>query len=733
MFPHYGDCIPSSCQCLARVLHALRSFDCETYLIAPGNLTPPLVCGSAAASGGGGLVLSRAACFDTLKALCRSSAIVAGANIAYDFAVMAREEPELLDLIFGMYIDRRVWDVQIAEALAAIARGELGIDPRTHKMILNDDGKATGRYSLNYCTSIRLGRSDAKRFAFWRLRFGLLAGLEVAEYPEDAKSYMVDDACNTVEVAAAQVTAYFRGVDRNLGNLAEQAEVAFDLHLWSCHGLRTNRARVETLGAKVDAIHEKVLTRYQALGFIRPDGSEDKAAIKRAVALAYGAGGVCPACAGGGKVPSAKTGNPVQCKDCDASGFDLATAPGLPRADKGGISTSRDTKSESGDDDLEDYAENETERIRTTYMPALRLGLEVPICPRPNVLLETGRISYDGLVQLMPRKGGVRECFEARKGYVFFDVDYAAIQLCTLAQVCLWVCGRSNMADTINQSGDPGMLHTALGAKFIGMDLAEFVRRYDLKDEQCNDARQGAKPINFGFIGMMGAATLVSSKRKRSEGTTTGPDGKVYAGIRFCILLDGAERCGVEKITEWKGRATVPICKRCVSLVESRLKPMWFEQWPEVKQYHNWVKRQVDLYGEIASFSPPNGPRVDRVRGNVTPSQAAFNGVQGLEADGFKDAIRAITRECYLDRRSVLYGTRPILAGHDAVFGETREDTAHEAAHRISDIMVERMQLYTPDVRVKASPALMRFWSKEAKPKYNKAGRLIPWDDAACA
>ncbi len=45
---------------------------------------------------------------------------------------------------------------------------------------------------------------------------------------------------------------------------------------------------------------------------------------------------------------------------------------------------------------------------------------------RGNVLVESGRASFEGLVQLLPREGGVRECFKARDGWVTVDVpdDY---------------------------------------------------------------------------------------------------------------------------------------------------------------------------------------------------------------------------------------------------------------------------------------------------------------------
>ena len=45
-----------------------------------------------------------------------------------------------------------------------------------------------------------------------------------------------------------------------------------------------------------------------------------------------------------------------------------------------------------------------------------------------------------------------------------------------------------------------------------------------------------------------------------------------------------------------------------------------------------------------------------------------------------------------------------------------------------SDIMVKEMQKYTPDVPIKAEPALMRRWYKDAEPLYDQEGKLLIWE-----
>lgn len=783
------------------------SLDYETHLIAPGLLAPPLVCGSTAGEKTPAEILDAARALAVTRELLEGDDIIAGANIAYDFGVAAAAEPALLPPIFKAYADGRVYDIQIAQFLDSIAKGHVrkeGIwDPTTHGYLCDASGKKTNRYSLDTCVRLNLGRTDAKKNDFWRLRYGILAPLSIALWPEPAVQYPKDDARNTVDVAVRQIDGA-PGIEplENLHNMREQAEAAFALHLGAMHGLRADVTRYHALSARVDALHAEYVKRFQAHGFIRADGTEDGSAVKRAVATAYGATGVCgrckgtgrhrppkvtpcrgpkvknryagcqgAACACGGSGTVTAPGNEVICRvtddgvGCDGTGLDLNTASVLPRADKGGVKTDRDTLGESGDENLMAYGENEAEKIKSTYLPFLAGGLTTPINLRPNVLVASGRTSYD-MIQQFPRVsalgshgcagpacewcggGGVvgkdkpkpcpgppiwgpRACIVARPGHVFCSVDYSAIELCTLAQVCLYTVGGSRMADTINATKDPGSLHTAFAAQMIGLPVDEMIRRVKSGDKKAKDYRQAAKCSNFGFPGGMGPAKLVLAKRKRNEGITTGPDGRVYAGIRFCILLGGARECGTTKITSWKGRECAPVCKACVEIVAHSLRPAWFAAWPEMNEYFAWVDYQVKNYGRVPCFGPkgPDGqPKIERYRGGVDFCNGANNGFQALASDGGKRALRALTREAYLDESSPLFGTRFPMFIHDETFAEMPEEMAHLAGPRMAEIMVREMRVYTPDVWVAAEPALMRYWYKEAEPRYTDAGRLIPWE-----
>jgi hypothetical protein len=759
----------------ASELPRFRALDLETHLMEQGILAPKIVCGSGARFDVAGQVEGhfipdwQAALAEARELLEDPEVVIVGANVAYDLGCLVAADPSLLPLVFRAYGAGRVYDALVAQSLDAIARGELYVEPGTRQPM-------RGRYSLDACVRQTLGRDDAKDHDYWRKRYALLDPVPRSEWPADALQYPVDDAKNTLELAGAQVAGGGLGAapgpHRNLGDLPAQVETAWDLHLGAIWGFRTSRERVARLRARVEAQHAAFVDKFRALGFIKlpveghgtacrckdcraaAESKLDRRAVKRAVVRAYATSevGPCPRCVGG-KVLSQKSGKPVNCDACDGTGLDI-DASGAPRTDGGGVSADRDSLLESGDEDLMALGENEAEKIRDTYLPFLESGVERPISLRPNVLVASGRTSYDGLIQLLPREGGVRECIAARPGYVFCSVDYAALELCTLAQVCLWVLGKSTMADTINATGDPGMLHTALAAQLAGCTTEEMVGRLKSADKvvamMAKRYRHAAKAGNFGFPGGMGAYKFVLSKRKKNEGSTEAPDGFKYPGIRFCLLLGGTERCGVEKFSQpdRNGNPMPPICRACFDQVNDVLRPAWFRQWDDIGPtskpgtYFAWVQDRIGEWGdgELPCFG------THRVRGGLDFTNGSNNGFQALAADGAKNALRKLVRECYLDEGSPLWGTRPVFFVHDEIVAEIPEERAALAGPRMAEVMVAAMREYVEDVTVKAEPALMRHWVKIAEPAYvgvdgslNEKGKpwdkpapgrvLVPWDD----
>lgn len=780
-------------------------------MIQPGLMAPPLVCGSYALPDGGkprGALASKNDAREVwLEILRDPKRTICGANLAYDVLVMAtdaaRRGLDLMPLVFAAYdpdrsvvqgqVNGRIFDVQLAESLHAIANGMMGKDPRTGREMINPETGRRGRYSLRAVVDQVLGRDDAKVNDRFRTSYALLEDIPIEDWPFEARTYPVDDAVNTLEAALAQAghlpscnahvwhevavpagTAVDRQMTctrcgktltgdvsqdcmsrvrrRNLHDLSRQCYAALAMHLGAAWGFKVDQAAVDELERKYEREHGGSTEPFVKAGIIRKDGTENQSQLKKLVAVAYGSSTPCEACKGTGKIPSEKTNGrtKVNCHFCD--GTALGLSPSVPRTDKGGIGKGRDVLHESADELLMDYAEHgEGKKIPNTYIPYLRsvdkAGVphpDVPLNPRANPLLETGRTSYDGVVQLMPRSGGIRECIVARPGTVFSSVDYAAGEMVTHAQSCIWMVGYSKLAEALNLGLDA---HLALAGTMCGKTYEEATALKNAGNKLIKNLRQAAKPANFGFPGGMSELKLVLQQRKGGPDTAhvSGPSmiddgkgGKVagYKGLRFCLLMDGADACGVEKITMYKDRPCPPVCRRCVECAK-RLKDFWFRQWPENNHkdgYFSKIKRDIDVVGP--SGTPEVTQHVSRrIRGGVDYCSAANGYFQGLLADAAKNALCATSRECYdstclVDGKpSPLLGSRVIFFGHDEIFSEHAEAIAHDASHRVSDIMVEALVVACPDLKpaCKADPTLMRRWYKEASPKFVD-GRLVPWE-----
>lgn len=770
----------------------LYTFDLETHKTQPGLALPPIVVGSASTPDGRAHVLDKAQCREIIWQLVSSeAAVIGGQNIAFDLAVCAQDFAErgidLLTPIFRKFELEQIYDVGVAEQLHAIAGGHLLEDPRTGGKLRDPiSGKMGVGYSLGVVTDLVLNRSNAKANARWRMSYALLEHLPLSEWPPEAIAYILDDATNPREIALVQILR-----NRNLHDLSRQVLADFCLELADAQGLRCDPAAVSQLRAKISDLRADGIQQFINAGFyvigkdgqvqLTEKGAEKKNGplIKNLIADAYGVCGVCALCRGAGIVPgttkcTACDGAPEgcgacllgrvdnlkrkrcttcrarkadvascqacqgtgegelastrACPRCDTTGRDLDTAP-VPRTESGGIGTGRDVLSESGHELLIDFAEfSESDKIRTSYLPwmeeGVRGGRKIPMTLWCNVLLNTGRTSYNGLNQTMPRKGGVRDCFVAPDGYYIVSADWTGVELVTHAQSCLWLLGESKLAESL-VSGIG--VHDLLGAEMSGTPYAEFLSRRKAGDKLLGDYRQAAKPANFGFPGGMGAPKLVLQQRK-ADFDTEAPNGRIYKGLRFCLLTAGAQECGVEKVTKWGKADLPPTCKLCIECSE-RLRETWFTAFPENRRYFEVIAQFTD-YGEIVQHYSK------RVRGGISFCSGANTLFQGLAADVAKLALGRVTIECYTNRQSPLWGSRPFQLMHDEIQMYSPKAMASAAALRLQQIMEETLAEVCPDLApaCHAEPALMERLYKGAEPVWLngiEGGTLIPWQPKA--
>lgn len=670
------------------------SYDSETHLIKQGLLTPRMVCGTWAERSDFGPqttvtdawpsadleenigrdyqekfvmrgIATRETGLDRLEEkLADDGSIIVGHNTAYDLGVAVANRPRLIVPVFLKYENGQVHDTMIRQQLIDIATGEM-------KFFEDEDGDQIKTTYTLADLSYRLLKKWLKKTDTWRLKYALLDGVPLHEWPEDARRYAIDDAVTTLEVWEKQEEL----AGGPIPNSADQHRAAWALHLMSAWGVRTDGEMVAKLRATLTAeLAEKMIAlRPTGLFKIAPARVNRKKelipekvtrhmkAIHQRVVDAY---------TRKAEEESERTGKLVE--------------PQIPLTESGkNIASDKKTLKESGDKDLASLAEaGAVAKLLDTYVPVLESGTQVPITPRYNVLVETGRTSASKPnIQNPPRKGGVRECFVARPGCVYAFSDYDTLELRSLAQVCLDMLGRSDMAEALRRGED---LHLSLAAEMMRITLAEAKTRFDAGDAEIKEYRQQAKPANFGFPGGMAAQSF----REYAE------------GYGITLTFEQAEE----------------------------IHTTWFRKWSEMAEYFDRVKAMTE-YGQ-----PIVQVRSGRVRGGASFCAAANGFFQGLAADGAKEACWLVAKECYTDKTSPLYGCRPVFFIHDELgleipydaFGPERSAVA---AERLSTVMIEAMKRWIPDVPISCKPVMVRRWFKGAEPvKVDIGGRptLVP-------
>lgn len=596
------------------------ALDTETALIRPGCLAPPLACISWATSPDDAGVVhwhdARTWFDDVLARACAGELLLVGHNIAYDMAVLAAHHPAWLPHIFEVYA-RGVYDTKIAQQLIDIATGEF--KTRRH---------TKGGYALAALSRASLDKDT------WRLKYGDLRALPLSEWPQGAIEYARMDAIAALDVANLQEPVV---------DLEPQCRADFALHLMSCYGMRTDEHNVRAFLDEAKSTIDVTRDTLVAHGLMRVVGKK----------LA---------------------------KDTKAIGALVVSVLGddTPQTATGRVKLDEETIDLCGDNPMLAHlvAHNKATKLYNNWRVHLERGTHTPIQPRYNVLVESGRTSCQNPnIQQLHRAGGLRECFAPREGYVFASVDYASLEMCTLAQACLDLGIGSNLGEAINGGLDP---HLHVAAQLLHIDYAAAAQRLAEGDAEVKHHRQISKILNFGLPGGLGAATFVQYAR----------------GYGVTLSQDEAET----------------------------LRRKWFDAWPEMQRYFEHISALVGR-----STGTVHQLRSGRVRGDVSYTQTCNSYFQGLAADGAKDACFAIARAAYADKTSALYGSRPVAFIHDEILAEVPIDTAHEAATELARLMVESMRKYCPDVEIKAEPCLMARWYKEARPVYVD-GRLEPWE-----
>ncbi len=571
---------------------------------------------------------------------------IVGHNVWFDLGVAVVADSSLLPLIFAKLEAGLVHDTQVRQQLIDIATGEM-------KFFLDEDGdpQAT-KYDLAAIARRLLNKHVSKKDS-WRLKYALLDGVPLSEWPAEALFYAINDAVTTGQIHAKQDEI----AGGPIPNSIEQHRAAWALHLMSMWGVRTDGPAVEKLKEELTRDFSAMMTELRPSGLLKiiPARLVTRGALK------------------GTTTAEKVTKNMAAIKDrvteCYTKAIKPDGTPGeVPLSESGkNVSTNKKTLTESGDTQLKKLAEaGAIGKLLNTYVPVLESGTQWPICPRYNVLVETGRTSCSNPnIQNPPRAGGVRNCFVPRDGWVYAFSDYDTLELRALAQVCLDILGQSKMADALRAGQD---LHLSLAAEMAGLSYERAKELYDSGDNKMIEDRQFCKIPNFGLPGGLGADTFVAFAE----------------GYGAKINRDQA----VETIAAWRKR------------------------WTEMEAYFAWVNSLTDT--AVTQI------RSGRVRGGAGYCAIANGFFQGLAADGAKEALWLVAKECYLDQSSPLFGCRPCFFLHDEIGIEIPRrwigaSQASTATKRLSEVMIEAMKKWIPDIPIFCSPYMVRRWYKGAK------------------
>lgn len=712
----------------------LRGFDVETPLIVAGKSAPPIVLAGVAGGSEAPRALMRPEFLDWLRQHLENPDIVfANHNMAFDFSCVVENHPEFTESVYKAYAeDRVICTILLTKLYDLATRGyasglkQLGLDALMQRFFDRKLDKDT-----------------------WRLRYAEFEGMTLDQVPEGARKYAVTDVVATLALFLKLLQKAKAGRGVPLNDVYAQSRASFALHRMSAGGLITDLYYTSRL--KKWAVEER--DRVEKL--LLSEG------------LIY-EGVRCP------KTNPTLTGKVHMAKKkalAYAEAFERANQFEFERTPSGQISLGEDSVAGCGDQVLEAFAFwsrsvqilNEVDRLEAG-------AYGEPINPSYDALKNTGRTSSGGgeaklNIQNRRREFGFRECFIPRPGKVFCAIDYGALELHTLAQVCLELFRESKLAETINSGQDP---HLRTVCYLTRKTYADVEKLHKEGDSTIKDLRQLGKALSFGLPGGLAEIKFRTFAKKTygvdvlpSDWSFVSQEGYIEVPWEYRPRTLFATAVPADKLA-WAKTQRLFMADKYRDAVYQRdgdppgvwrvysrafeeaghsfyvkentfahLRMVWLQGYPEMLRYFQEVKKwevertdEGSLYRVVQLFSK-------RVRNRATYNAALNSMFQGLAADGAKAVVFELMRQYEADPSSPLYGRcRPAAFIHDEVLFEVDIEHAHECAHHAAEVMREVMDKWTPGCPNVAEPALCRRWTKSAEaPRYDAAGRLIPEED----
>jgi hypothetical protein len=641
------------------------ALDTETECFTPARMSPRPVCLSIASDSEGTLIPTPEA-RQVFLDLLASGAPLLTANGPYDLCCALAWWDCTAEVLEALERDQ-IGDVWVIERLAEIG----GLTPRKDLSLAN----------LHQAHGLGVLPKDDVRTSY-----GPLLNRPLSEYSEAQIQYATDDACATLRVFRRQEKRWIDPGHIHWADVAMLTRKRTWLEATRVYGLRTNPERLADLARGVTERITELRQQVADLGIIRADGTKDSGVLQALVIEAYTREAVHPR--PGQRVidhvreiaqapDAARRGVPLTQKPREKKDAPPRKKPWVPS-----VRTDHATLEESGDDRLIAFAEYGSWCSTETILPKYALGAIEPIHTKWGMADSTRTTSSAPPVQNLGKKNGIRECFIPRPGFVFVSVDHGGLENATLAQCCIWYARKHGFADFVRGGGD---LHCLVGAAIHGCSYEEALRLHAEEEPSFENARQAAKPVNFGSPGGAGWRRLQASAKLLQGFDWTDDDAKRY-------------------------------------------KAAWRAACPDVVAYHAWVDSRSDGKGRYTVPIP--GTTITR-RG-CTYCSACNNGFQALGAVVEAYVGWEIWRECLTGRTragafSVLGLCHIVNYVHDEFILECPREFVHECAERLEWFMAEVPLAIMPDVPLRSDAKAMAFWSKKAK-RVIRDGRLQVWE-----
>lgn len=448
--------------------------DTETFLFRQGRMAPRVVCVSLRyPDGKTDLVRPDDTQVDRVLQECaKGDTYICGHNLAYDMACLGATRPDLVPVIFEMYMNFKGVDTKLLYKLWLLERGKLSEDD-------NGRNRKVESFSLDSMAQTLLNAPPMDKGADgWRTRYGTLDSTPISEWPRRAVDYALGD----VE-APAQILDVLEW--ERYPDLPRQTSYAWPLHLMSAYGLRTDGSSVAALRKHWQSVKDEATAQVKELGIFRENGTKDT------------------------KILQGVVGDAWKLTDIPEEAWE--------RTGTGKFATDRVTLTELAKKAqvpaLEAYTKlAHADKALNTFLPVFERGVQLPIHPGVDSLKATGRISqFKPNLQQLPNEAGFREVFVPRQGRVFLATDEDTAEVRAFGQTLLDEIGWSVIAENyqLDPAWDP---HCDTGASIegIGQTYAEAYKRHHVDgDKSFKPFRNMAKGLNFGRPGGMGAARLV--------------------------------------------------------------------------------------------------------------------------------------------------------------------------------------------------------------------------------